>query len=303
MLFKNAKLYRMTAPLLSAPMLTDEADRLNALNDLLHDNPFTPCLKIQMSSAGWAPPYAGEPNNMVYSANGYTMICLKKQEKIYPPSMVAEAIEKAVRAIRDTEGRNVGRKERTQIKDEVIFDMTPTAMTKTSVLHAYISETNGLIVVNTASDNAAEELFSILRETLGSLKVVPVVTNVNTGTLLDEWIKNGKAEAEFTLGGDCTLKDMMDSGVIRYKDQDLDCQEIKDHVAGSMFVNELGLQSSHGLTFSLDTKLTVKRIKFDDMLMEDDGEDDIFHSEFVLMTHTFSVFIKSLIKVMGGVVL
>ena len=68
--------------------------------------------------------------------------------------------------------RTPSKKEREQIKEDVIFELLPRAFSRTTVtLHAYINTKENIIVVNTSSRGKAEDVLSLLRKTLGTLPV------------------------------------------------------------------------------------------------------------------------------------
>ncbi|WVM94548.1 recombination-associated protein RdgC [Halopseudomonas pachastrellae] len=69
------------------------------------------------------------------------------------------------------------------------------------------------------------------------------------------------------IGDDCELRDTSeDGGVVRCKRQDLASDEIQLHLSAGKQVSQLMLQWQEKLSFSLDDKLTLKRVKFEDLL-------------------------------------
>jgi len=55
-------------------------------------------------------------------------------------------------------GGNLSKKERTEIKDELIFDLLPKALYLFTQIYAYIDPKGGWLIVDAASAKSAEDL-------------------------------------------------------------------------------------------------------------------------------------------------
>ncbi len=82
-------------------------------------------------------------------------------------------------------------------------------------------------------------------------------------------------------------------GIVRCKRQDLTGEEIQLHLTTGKVVTQLSLAWQDKLSFMLDDKMTVKRLKFEDLLQdqaEQDGGDEALgqlDASFTLMMLTF----------------
>jgi recombination associated protein RdgC len=161
MWFRNLQLYRLTDGFDFDP---------ESLHQALSTAAFRPCAGLDTHSAGWVPPAGREATELVHASNGRMMVCLRREDRILPAAVIREQVEEKAEAIALAEGRSVGRKERQQIKDEVVTDLLPRAFTRSSHLYAYIDPADGWVVVDSATPKKAEDLLSALRETLGSLQ-------------------------------------------------------------------------------------------------------------------------------------
>jgi len=298
MWFKNLQVYRFTKPFsLSAEQLSEK----------LAENVFTPCGGQDMSRYGWVPPLVKHGVDFVHAANGHIMICAKRQEKILPAAVVNEFVEQQALELEAKESRQVRRKERQSLKEEAVFSLLPKAFTKSSLQYAYISPKEGLLIINAASSNRAEELMTCLRDTLGSLPVIPVIAKNTPQVTMTQWIESGNLPPQFALGLECELRDTRDeSGVVRCKNQDLLSDEIKAHLKAGMYVSKIELCWEGGVSCLVDDRLAIKRLRFDDMVqekaLESDAQDaaEQFDVEFVIMTLTLSTFMASLLGIFGG---
>jgi len=88
--------------------------------------------------------------------------------------------------------------------------------------------------------------------------------------------------------------------------EDLYSEEIQVHLAAGKQVKKLGVLWKDALSCIIDDDLTIKRLKFQDMVLEkaDDGDAesaaDQFDQDFTVMSLELSRFFKSLFKAFGG---
>lgn len=298
MWFKNLLIYRFTKPFTQSP---------EELDLILTEKAFKPCGSQEMSSRGWVSPIGTDGSLLVHAANGYIMVCLQRQDKVLPAAVVNEAMEEKIAEIKAREDRKPGKKERTDLKEEIIFQLLPRAFTRTGRLYAYIDPKAGLLVVNSSSHNRAEELLNTLRDTLGTLPVIPLKAKNVAQHTMTHWLKAGEAPADFAIGGECELRDGADeTAVIRCKNQDLGSDDIRNHLQAGMFVNKLALSWAGGIDFMVDPELTVKRLSFGDLINDKLGEVNAesaaeqFDVDFTIMTGEFANFIPALLEAFGG---
>jgi recombination associated protein RdgC len=298
MWFKNLLVYRFTKP------FTFTAEEVE---QKLAEHAFTPCNSQDASSYGWTTPLGSQGSEYIHRHNDFMMICAKKQDKILPAAVVNEFLADKIEEIKLQEDRTPSRKERSDLKDEIIFSLTPRAFTKSNQIFAYIAPEQGLLVINAGSHNKAEELLNYLRETLGSLPVIPLKAKNMAQHVMTEWLSNGSAPAGFELGGECELRDKADdSAVIRCKNQNLCSSEIKNHIDSGMFVTKLALRWLGDIEFIVDDQLTIKRLAFGDLIQDKLGEVDAdsaaeqFDVDFSIMTGEFAKFIPALLEAFGG---
>ena len=298
MWFKNIQVYRFTKPFaLSAEHIHQQ----------LAEQGFQACGSQDRSKLGWVPPLGDQASEYVHVANGYILVCLKKQDKVLPAAAVNEALEEKISDIQAAEARRVGRKERQQLKDDIVISMLPRAFTRSTRHYAYFAPEEGLLVVNSASANRADELVSSLREALGSLPVIPAISRNIPQQIMTLWLQQGRAAQGFELGHECELRDPSDEGgIIRCQHQNLGGKHILNHIEEGMYVSKLGLCASNGIECVIDEKLAIKRLVYGDIIQEKvqqvDAEDAAqqFDVDFSIMTLELSAFIKQLFMAFGG---
>jgi recombination associated protein RdgC len=237
--------------------------------------PFVPCASLDPVKYGFVPTV---PNgtDYIHVVNGCTLICAKRQEKILPGSVIKEILDAKVAEL----GRPVGRKERSTLKDEIIFSLLPKAMARSTLTYAYIDTTNGRIIVNAPNAKRAEDLLSKLREALGSLKCAPYSMGSNPMTA---WVRESQAPRQFEFGEEIELKSPKDGRVVRCKRQDLTASEVLNHIESGMHVSKLALIWREHISFVVDDMLGIKSVKFSDVVV-DKAAGDTFDQDFAVMT-------------------
>lgn len=299
MWFNSLRVYRFTKKLALTP---------EQLADLLNNNLFQPCSKQDSFKLGWVPPLGQHGKSLVHAANGHTMICAKKQERVLPAAVIKEALEEQIRQIQEKEGRSVGRRERQDLKEEIEFELLPKALTKSSLQYAYLAPADNWIVINTGSAKKAEELLSLLRESLGSLSVVPFATKQQPMQAMTQWLETGELPEHFSLGDECELMSLKEEGrAIRCKKQDLSATEVIQHLQTNMLVKRLSIQWQDHIECLLDDELSIKRLKFSEEITDKaaerspDSAAEEFDIDFNIMTLELRGFLKALTKALGGI--
>ncbi|AAN67323.1 recombination-associated protein RdgC [Pseudomonas putida] len=299
MWFKNLLTYRLTQEVPFEP---------EALEAALASKPARPCASQELTTYGFVAPFGkGEDAPLVHVSGEYLLIAARKEERILPSSVVNDAVKEKVEEIETEQMRKVYKKERDQIKDEIIQAFLPRAFIRRSMIFAAIAPRLGVILVNSASAKRAEDLLSTLREVMGSLPVRPATVKIAPVATMTDWVKSQQAAEGFYVLDECELRDTAeDGGIVRCKRQDLTGEEIQLHLSTGKVVTQLALAWQDKLSFILDDKMVIKRLKFEELLQEQaeqDGGDEAaqqFDASFQLMMMTFAEFLPVLFEALGG---
>jgi len=245
---------------------------------------------LELASFGWHPPLPGGTQALVHAASGCLLLSARRQERLLPSAVIAEALDERVAELEEREVREIGRSERRRLREEILIDMLPRAFTRSRQIRAYLDRIAGWLVVDAASERAADELVSLLRETLGSLPVRPPRPERNPADLMTSWVRQGKAPEGLALGDECELRDARDErAVVKCRGQDLVGEEIATHLQAGKQVVKLALDWRNSLSFVLQEDLSLKRLRFADALIEEavepDQEDEAarFDAELVMI--------------------
>lgn len=297
MFYKNAIMYKLTEPIaLSAEELSGALEAFK----------FTPCKSLEPMRYGFVPPIKGG-SDFVHAANGCIAICAQQEDKILPASAINEALEKKVAAIFESESRKVHRKERQELKDELIFSMLPQAFTKNSRTYAYIDTRDDIIYVDASSPKKAEDLISALREAFGSLPCLPIGSVNSPATAMTNWVRNDCAPENFLIGDDGELHANKSDRIIRCKKQDMQEEVITTHIDSGMSVRKLAVSWKEGISFTLTDDLYLKKLVFDDKLIESANDRraetwaEQFDADFIIMTGELRNLKNELLAACGGI--
>jgi recombination associated protein RdgC len=302
MWFKNLKIYRF-----SKPFSID----IEELETHLNEKSFQPCGSTQASSFGWVPPLGNTQDNnstqLTHTIGKTTMLCVRQEERILPSSVINDALNEKLDTMQAESGRRPVGKHKQSIKDEVILDLLPRAFTRSKRSYAYLDQDSQFMVVDASSNNKAEELVELLRQSLGSLPVVPLKTKTLPAVLMTNWLKGNDLKDDFLIKDECELQESDDDGaILRCKRQDLSSDEIQMHLDSGKEVTKLAVNWNDTIECILQDDLAIKRLKFSDELLEqasNDGAEDAaaqFDADFNLMTGELARFIPRLIEVLGG---
>jgi len=298
MWFKNLSIFRLTEDFTLTPEELEQ--KLAALS-------FRPCGPHEEFSFGWTAPIGKTAQQLVHSSNGFLMLCAKKEERVLPASVLNEMVQEKIFEVEELQGRKLSKKERTAIKDELIFELLPKAFTFSRKIYAYIDPKGGFLVVDAASAKNAEDLLSLLRKALGSLPAVPLNTIEKPVTTMTQWLVNNQAPDDITIEDECELRSPEEGGsIIRCKRQDLALPEIKSHLDTGKEVIKLAINWADRIAFIIDENLAIKRLRFLDLIQdqvadtEANDEASQFDVDFSIMSLELANFLPRLLDLFGG---
>lgn len=293
MWYKNAIIY----------LLPDGWQLEAGFAEKLEQAAFTPCMGLDWFSEGFAPPTPFS-SDFVFTANS-NRVCLKHEEKVLPSATVRDLVNGKVAEIQEAEARNVWSKEKQQLKEQIVDDLLPRALTKSRRTEAIFDTERGYLLVNEASDKRAEQMLIKLREALGGLKVAMPYTRESPSSLMTEWLLQGHAEGDFELGYNVLLQGVGDVvPKVKISKKDLTHPEVIQHAKNGMKVVELELEWREQISFTLTQNFALKRIRFSDVLQEEAEQGDdtasLMFSSQIIMVEALGEMLDELANLLGG---
>ena len=298
MWFKNLQLFR----LLEAP----PAD-VEALETALARQAFRDCGSLEFSTEGWVSPLGLGGETLVHAVGGYQLVCGCRQEKLLPASVIGELVAAEVLGLeRQQGGRRLPRRDRQAVKEGIVTRLLPAALPKNRRTWAVIDPRGGWLWIDCSSRTRAEELVTLLRESLGTLRVAPPEASVSPATRLTRWLAGEGLPEAFTLGDQCELRDPLEQHrVVRCRGLDLTEEEVQAHVAAGMQVMRLALNWHDRVAFTVDSELSIRGLQFldevrdqlHDVAAETDAER--FDADFTIMSHELAQLVPDLLEGFG----
>ena len=298
MWFKNVRAYRLTSPLDLNP---------EQLEQQLQSQRFSPCGKSQALAMGWVAPLGENTEALVHAAAGRFLLCLRREEKLLPASVVREQLTEKISGVEREEARKVYRKEKLRLKDEIIQDCLPRAFSRSSLIYAYFDTSRNWLFVDSASAARAEELINTLRECIGTLPLVLPRVNQSPAAAMSSWLLHRNLPSDFLLKNDCDMRDPgEEGGVVRCRGIELSGEEVDIHLQAGKQVVRLAVQWDEKLSLVLAEDLCLRRLRFaDELVAENDDLPEAdplarLDADFALMSNVVSELQERVIELFGG---
>lgn len=266
MFFRNLTLFRFSPAV---------ADDLNRLDDVLPEHRLRPCGPLEMFTKGFVPPVGrGEDAALTHVVKHSTMVTVGGEDKLLPAAVINDELHRKVQKIAEEEGRKVGGRERKRIKEDLLTELLPRAFVRNSRLSAYVDRKHGWLVIDTSSRKSAENALTQMREALGSFPAVPLAPEEGPRVLMTDWLANGNLPAGLAFGDEVELRDPASNtgAIAKCRRQELDAEEIKEHLRNGKQVFQLGLVFDDRMSFVLGEDLIVRKLKFLDVVLDEMGD-------------------------------
>jgi recombination associated protein RdgC len=263
---------------------------------------------MDMETQGWVSPLGRDSESLVHAVHKCFMIATRKEEKILPATVVREFVNEKVEEIETQQLRKVRKREKDEIREEILQELIPRAFTRSTYQYAYLDAQHGWLLIDTASRKKAEEMVSFLRKSLGSLPVTLPTLQDSPAHVMTQWLNEpANCPSDFQLADACELMDTsIEGAVVNCKRQDLLAEEIHAHLEAGKLVTRLALKWNERLGLVVDDELVIRRLQFLDLIQEQAQEATTesraqrFDADFAIMTGELAAVIKRLIEVFGG---
>lgn len=257
MLYKNAKIYTLTA----------QAD-FSDLTAKLEAIAFRPCGNLDLATMGWTPVIG---SLYAHVTQGIITLKLLKETKILPPKVINRMLEERCEAIETETGEIMGKKARSDLREQIVTQLLPRAFTDRVATFGTIIPEENLLFINASSDSEAEVFLAVLRKTLGSLPVVPWARR-SLAPDLTTWISDAPPSEVELLQEVELLSYSEDKSLIRAKSQELDSNEITACLDAGKFVQKLAIDYEDLLSMTIMEDGSFKKIKFHSLLIEENED-------------------------------
>jgi len=266
MFFRNLSLFRFSASV---------AIDLDRLDQAVEEHRLRPCGPLELSTKGFVPPVGrGDAAPLTHSVKRCTLLTVGGEDKILPPAVINNELQRKVQKIAEEEGRKVGGRERKRIKEDLLTELLPRAFVRQSRLSAFVDKKDGWLVLDTSSRKSAEGGLTQMRQALGSFPAVPLTPEESPRVLMTDWLATGNLPDGLALGDECELRDPATAAGARWKGRkaELCSEEVKEHLRSGKQVFLLGLTFDDRISFVLGEDLVIRKLKFLDVVTDEMGD-------------------------------
>lgn len=296
--FKNAIVYQIT---------NDNLLEINNIQNAVKAQPFMGCGATDVTKSGWISPYfeTSIDDIPMLEIDGQILLRLKKETKLLPTPVIKQAVNEKIDLQEQKLSRKLSKNEKIALKEETLIDLLPRAFSKYQFYWVWIDTVNKKLVLDVSSFKVAEDILAILRKPLGTLAVIPFSSSTPTEQIMTQWIMDPQQCQPFILGDEIELKDSLEeSSVVKCKNQELTSHEITVHLEAGKIVSKIKLVDETGGSFILNRDCTLKKLKFDASISEQNEDflpeekDKRLEADFILMSNMLNQSLKNLFLVL-----
>ena len=291
MWFRNLQAYRITGGNIT----------LNSLEEALSQRALQPCMQMEMQSRGWVVPRE-EKESFVYAYGQQWLVALGVEKKLLPAGVINQHAKSRLAQIEQMQGYKPGKKQVRDIKEATIIELLPRAFTQRHKTYAWIDGVNNRLVIDTASPTKADEFVEVLLKSLNGLALEPLDTQISPASAMTRWLSGDDLPSIFTIDRDCELQGMSDEkATVKYTRHVLEAEETTRHIRAGKRVIKLAMTWNSKVSFVFQDNLQLRRITPLDILKEStESDEELFASDFAIMTGELSQLITDIIDALGG---
>lgn len=121
---------------------------------------FQPGNNLEMLSIGWVPPR--ENGGLAHGVKGQILLSLRSERKLLPATVINQVAKFRAEEIEEQQGYKPGRKHRKEIKERVIDELLPQAISVYRDTCVCVDPLNRWLVIDSSTLSKADEVNSLL---------------------------------------------------------------------------------------------------------------------------------------------
>lgn len=269
------------------------------LREHLSTSQFVEPMSLQAKSIGFVAREGAD--SLVEGFPGGLSFTVRIDQKLIPGSVVNAELAKQVKLLEQTTGRKPGKKERTEIKQDIIAEITPRALVVTTLLTCFHHTDTNMLIIPTTNKKLAGSIVSELVNAVGSVKTTTIhVSNVKRGltTRLKAWLAGDDDVFSGLLPrGEVALEQDERKVTVKMGELMATQQGLSEALAAGFEVKALGLEFSAGTELKLTDDFQLRTIAFAHPPVE--GDDDLFAAEAALEVQELADVVTFLCEMFG----
>ncbi|HCW16960.1 MAG TPA: recombination-associated protein RdgC, partial [Achromobacter sp.] len=231
-MFKNAKIYRLTS--------AEPFWNLEALNDALEGHAFVPAGQLQRQSIGWVPPREGA--DLAHAVSGKVLLTLRVEAKLLPGKAIAQAAAARSLEIEEQQGYKPSKKQMKEIRDRIIDEKLPTALTQYDDIRLWIDPIERWLIIDTSTPSKADIVIGLLAKCVDPFPLENLYVAQSPASAMTGWLAEDEAPDNFTIDQDAELRASGESrAAIRYVHHSIDADDVRRHIQGGKQCTRLAM--------------------------------------------------------------
>lgn len=268
----------------------------------LSEHEFVPCGATQAQSAGWVGP-RHEGGDLIERVGQHVIAKLLIETKKVPSEVVDRAVAERCAAVERTTGRKPGKKERAEIKSDIILSLLPVAFASRSAVMVWFDLRAGILAVE-ATGPKADLVVTELVKAIPDLAINLINTMRSPGSAMTEWLLTDEYPPQLTADRACELKACDESkATVKYANHDVDIAEVQKRVTEGKLPVSLALTWGDEVSFVLTEAMVLKKVALLDVVLEGHSQSqfaDAFDADITIITETLRPMVACLIQSLGG---
>lgn len=189
---------------------------------------------------------------------------LKKSSKNIPAYVIRDQMAEKISAIEKSESRKIGRKERTVIRDEILFDLVTKAFVKHCISYGIYCRDEGILIV-AETGKKADDFCTRLKQAIGG-SFRRICPDLGCRSEMANWVITGPRNGSIAILDNCVLSG--GESKISVKGVDTTSEEIINHLSCGKSPEKLLIEiDGHG-TFTINDDMEFGQFKFSDVVEE-----------------------------------
>lgn len=294
-MFKNAKIYRITS---AAPFWN-----VDELNEALEAHAYVPAGELQRQSIGWVPPREGA--DLAHAVSGKLLLTLRVEAKLLPGKAIAQATTARALQIEQQQGYKPGKKQLKEIREAIIDEKLPTALTQYDDIRLWIDTIERWLIIDTSTPAKADIVIGLLAKCVDPFPIENLYVAQSPASAMTGWLAADEPPTSFSIDQDAELRSSGESGAaIRYVKHSIDADDVRRHIQSGKQCTRLAMTWSDRISFELTEELDIRKIRPLDLLKENhpaqDTDAEVFDAEFLLMAGEIVKLLAELVYALGG---
>lgn len=251
----------------------------------------------------------GQP---IINVGNHYLLVMETQEKLIPSSVVKKEVQLRIeKFVRETGDLAMARSKRFKrdIQETVLNELWPRAFVTSKFTNIWIDSENGYLCIDSTSENNVLDALKLMHQS-GITCLHRVIPQYDTGASMKKRLMSEEHDSYwFSVGRDCELvEEGNNKRSIKYKNENLDSEEIRNHLTQGKLVKKLQLTHEDRVSFVLHSTFAISGLELIGIALndienarEDAGDKDAeFNSTFMITAGEYSRLITALIESLGG---